>query len=51
MGHNLNLTVIAEGVETAEQLSFLRSSNCDEIQGYLISEPVPAEAMQELLTK
>jgi diguanylate cyclase (GGDEF)-like protein len=43
MAHNLNLKVIAEGVETAEQLAFLRDNHCDAIQGYLISRPMPAE--------
>ena len=43
MAHNLKLSVVAEGVETEEQLSFLKSNSCDAVQGYLISEPVPAE--------
>jgi EAL domain-containing protein (putative c-di-GMP-specific phosphodiesterase class I) len=43
MAHNLNLKVIAEGVETAEQLAFLQDNHCDAIQGYLISRPMPAE--------
>jgi len=42
MGHSLKLKVIAEGVETKEQLAFLRSRRCDEMQGYLFSRPVPA---------
>lgn len=41
MGRNLGLRVIAEGVETKEQLEFLRAHDCDEIQGFLISEPRP----------
>jgi diguanylate cyclase (GGDEF)-like protein/PAS domain S-box-containing protein len=41
MGRNLGLRVIAEGVETTEQLEFLRAHDCDEIQGFLISEPRP----------
>ncbi|MDR7122693.1 EAL domain-containing protein [Rheinheimera soli] len=43
MGHNLGITVIAEGVETIEQLGFLLKAGCDEIQGYFYSLPLPAE--------
>lgn len=49
MAHKLNLQVIAEGVETVEQLDFLRTLQCDEIQGYLKSPPVPSEYFQQLL--
>lgn len=42
MAHSLNLRAIAEGVERKEQLEFLRSQNCDAVQGYLFSRPVPA---------
>ncbi len=42
MGHNLGLKVVAEGVETEDQLEFLREHGCDEVQGFLISEPQPA---------
>ena len=49
LGQRLNLRVIAEGVETLEQLAILRESNCDEIQGYLFSRPVPSPAIIELL--
>lgn len=41
--HRLNITTVAEGVETEEQLKFLRSCNCRRIQGFLYSEPVPQE--------
>ncbi|MCI4627026.1 MAG: GGDEF domain-containing protein [Candidatus Magnetoovum sp. WYHC-5] len=42
MGHNLNLKVIAEGVETQEQLELLKKLKCDEVQGFYFSKPVPA---------
>jgi diguanylate cyclase (GGDEF)-like protein/PAS domain S-box-containing protein len=50
MARNLSLRVVAEGVETNEQLEFLRLRNCDEYQGYLISRPVPAHAFARLLS-
>jgi EAL domain-containing protein (putative c-di-GMP-specific phosphodiesterase class I) len=49
MAHSLNLRVIAEGVETIEQLNFLRSLNCDEMQGYFVSRPVQASELTHLL--
>jgi EAL domain-containing protein (putative c-di-GMP-specific phosphodiesterase class I) len=49
MAHSLKLNVVAEGVETEEQLAFLRSQQCDEMQGYLFSPAVPAEAFSKLL--
>src|SRR5437660_1911517 len=49
MGKALGMTVIAEGVETVEQETFLRNHGCDEMQGFLISRPVPAQQMAELL--
>ena len=47
MGHGLRLKVIAEGVETAEQLAFLKERGCDEIQGYYFSKPLTAEEFGE----
>ena len=49
MGRSLGLNVLAEGVETPEQLAFLRERGCDSYQGYLFSRPVPAEQFARLL--
>jgi len=49
MGHSMGLRVLAEGVETAEQLDFLRVRGCDAYQGYYCSRPVPAEAFAALV--
>ena len=43
IGHSLDIRVIAEGVETLEQLEFLVEQGCDEIQGYYLSRPLPAD--------
>ncbi len=51
MGHTMGLTVIAEGAETGKQVSFLHANGCDEIQGYFYSPPVPAEDLNELLSR
>jgi EAL domain-containing protein (putative c-di-GMP-specific phosphodiesterase class I) len=49
MAQSLNLKVIAEGVETPEQLDFLKERGCHEVQGYLISKALPASALKKLL--
>jgi len=43
MAHSLGLQVVAEGVETAHQLAFLKAQGCDQFQGFLMSKPVPAD--------
>ncbi len=51
MAHGLALRVVAEGVEDQQQLDFLRGERCDEVQGYLISRPMQAEGLADLLRK
>ena len=50
VAHRLKLEVIAEGVETEAQLTYLRAEACDAIQGYLVSQPVPPTSMTQLLS-
>jgi EAL domain-containing protein (putative c-di-GMP-specific phosphodiesterase class I)/FixJ family two-component response regulator len=51
IGHELGMTVVAEGVETAEQLQFLREIDCDIVQGYYFSRPLAPEALQIWLSE
>ena len=51
MGHKLGIKIIAEGVETQEQLSLLVDAGCDYAQGYLFSRPVPPDKFERLLKK
>lgn len=51
LGHPLGLTVIAEGVETAEQVEYLTEQNCDIIQGYFLSHPMPEEKIEKQFSK
>jgi EAL domain-containing protein (putative c-di-GMP-specific phosphodiesterase class I) len=49
LGHQLGLSVIAEGVETVAQMDFLRDRGCDAVQGYFLGRPMPAAAIEERL--
>jgi predicted signal transduction protein with EAL and GGDEF domain len=49
MAHSLKLKVVAEGVETIEQLDLLADAGCDEIQGFYFSQPVPAQQIEQML--
>jgi diguanylate cyclase (GGDEF)-like protein len=51
LAHSLHLEVVAEGVETSEQLALLRARRCDYVQGYLFSPPVSAELMTSFLAR
>lgn len=51
LAHSLNLEVIAEGVETQDQLNVLKKMSCNKIQGYLFSRPLPKDEMEEFLNK
>lgn len=51
MAHGLGMDVIAEGVEMQEQLEFLGANACDTIQGFLFSRPLPAQEMEEMMSK
>jgi EAL domain-containing protein (putative c-di-GMP-specific phosphodiesterase class I) len=49
LSHALNMQVVAEGVERKEQLTFLESLSCDQIQGFLIGRAMPAEKVEAIL--
>ncbi|MBI4666303.1 MAG: PAS domain S-box protein [Nitrospinae bacterium] len=51
MAHSMGMKVVAEGVETEEQLNFLKEHRCDTIQGYYFAKPMPAEEFEELLRR
>jgi EAL domain-containing protein (putative c-di-GMP-specific phosphodiesterase class I) len=49
LAHSLEMKVVAEGVETIDQLNFLKSNSCDQMQGFLFSQPISPEQMESLL--
>ena len=49
LGHKMNLSIVAEGVETEEQLQYLKKNNCDKIQGYLFSKPLPIAELEIMI--
>ena len=51
VSHSLNIPTIAEGVETAEQASALKTMGCDIIQGYYFSRPLPADEFESFIVK
>ena len=51
MAHGLGMSVVAEGVETPAELQALQNLGCDEIQGYLVSRPVPADEAALLMDR
>ena len=51
LSHGLGKRVLAEGVETEEQLRLLRNIGCDAVQGYFISKPLPEDALKKYLAR
>ena len=51
LGHRLHMPIIAEGVETRQEVDFLRRAGCDIIQGYLFGKPLSQEEIEQLLQK
>ena len=51
MGHSMKLSIVAEGIEKIDHLNFLNEQHCDEVQGYFISRPIPADGFLEFLQR
>jgi EAL domain-containing protein (putative c-di-GMP-specific phosphodiesterase class I) len=51
LSHALNMRVVAEGVESVEQVAFLKKQGCDEIQGYVVAKPLPPDKVSELFAQ
>ena len=51
LAHQMNMSVVAEGVENEQQLQYLKQNACDYLQGYLLSKPFDEQALTELFTK
>ncbi|WP_099466910.1 ABC transporter substrate binding protein [Konateibacter massiliensis] len=51
LGHKMNLTIVAEGVETQTQLDYLKENGCDKIQGFFYSKPLPIAALEEFIAR
>jgi EAL domain-containing protein (putative c-di-GMP-specific phosphodiesterase class I) len=51
LGHNLGLKLVAEGVEGADDLEFVRTQGCDFVQGYLFAMPMPMGALREWMVR
>ena len=49
MGRSLDMDVIAEGIETEQQLAILRGRHCSEVQGFLLGRPIPSEAVAQYI--
>jgi EAL domain-containing protein (putative c-di-GMP-specific phosphodiesterase class I) len=49
LAHELQITVVAEGLETPDQVAFLKGLNCDSAQGYLFGKPAPADQAEQFL--
>jgi EAL domain-containing protein (putative c-di-GMP-specific phosphodiesterase class I) len=49
MAHSLNLNVVAEGIETERQFNFLKDQNCEDVQGFYVSKPLPATELESFL--